>query len=222
MECGQNTSSALARPEKFFNTRMKQSMEVSREDLLLLIDRVKEGDREAFMVLTRAHQKSVFLVAFSFFHNREDALDIVQETFLRLYKKIHLFNRDKNFKNWLMQITKNLCIDHYRKNVKKDFLIDRDKRIEEMNISAREKAENHQDAPLKDVITNCLNKLTEKQRNIFMMKHYNDLEYREIAEILNIATGTVKSLHFKAVRNLRILMSPISPACFTCIPPHAL
>jgi RNA polymerase sigma-70 factor (ECF subfamily) len=208
MECGQNTSSALARPEKFFNTRMKQSMEASREDLLLLIDRVKEGDREAFMALTRAHQKSVFLVAFSFFHNREDALDIVQETFLRLYKKIHLFNRDKNFKNWLMQITKNLCIDHYRKNAKKDFLIDRDKRVEEMNISAREKVENHQDAPLKDVITSCLNQLTEKQRNIFMMKHYNDLEYREIAEILNIAMGTVKSLHFKAVRNLRVLMSP--------------
>lgn len=68
-------------PEKF---KMEEKREVEHEDVYILVDKIKEGDREAFMTLTRLYQKKVFLLAFSFFRNKEDALDIVQETFLRL------------------------------------------------------------------------------------------------------------------------------------------
>jgi len=207
MEYVQNGSIALAGTERSDCIGMKQNRKEGLDDLQL-IDRVKRGDREAFMVLTELYQRSVFLTAFSFFRNREDALDIVQETFLRLYQKIHLFQKDRNFKNWLLQIAKNICIDHYRKNTKRDLSMERNHSIEEMNIPGGIKEGNNQDAPMREAINSCLNKLTEKQRCIFMLKHYNDLEYREIAEIMDVALGTVKSLHFKAVRNLRVLMSP--------------
>ena len=59
-----------------------------------------------------------------------------------------------------------------------------------------------------DIFDDCIKRLSEKQRLVFVMKHYNDLKYHEIAEVLDIALGTVKSLHFKAVRNLRTLVNP--------------
>lgn len=177
-------------------------------DIHALVDRVKEGEREAFMILTRLYQKKIFSVAYSFFRNKEDALDIVQETFLRSYQKIHLFNKGKSYQNWLIQIAKNLCIDHYRKHYRRENEFNRDVGVEEMNLSDESDTDPHRDSDLKAVLDIGLKRLTEKQRMIFVMKHYNGLKYREIAEILNVALGTVKSLHFKAVQNLKTHMTP--------------
>jgi RNA polymerase sigma-70 factor (ECF subfamily) len=172
------------------------------------VDKIKEGDREAFMTLTRLYQKKVFLLAYSFFRNREDALDIVQETFLRLYEKVRMFQRGKNFQNWLLQISKNLCIDYYRKNYSKSKEWDRSKPIDEMNLPAQNSYDPLSSSDLREIISTCLKKLAEKQKMIFVMRHYNQLKYREIAQILDIPMGTAKSLHFKAVQNLRGLMAP--------------
>jgi RNA polymerase sigma-70 factor (ECF subfamily) len=178
------------------------------EDIDTLIERIKKGDREAFMTVTSLYQKKVFLLAFSFFHNREDALDIVQETFLRLYQKVHLFRKGQNFQNWLLQIAKNLCIDYHRKNYSKSKEYNREKPIEEMNLALSDEKDPYLSSDLKGIFSECVKKLATKQRLIFVMKHYNQLEYQEIAQILGIALGTVKSLHFKAVQNMRGLVAP--------------
>jgi RNA polymerase sigma-70 factor (ECF subfamily) len=177
-------------------------------DIYALLERIKKDDREAFTELVSLYQKRIFLLAFSFFHNREDAMDIVQETFMRLYQRIHTFREGQNFKSWIFQVAKNLCIDHYRKNhgKRKEWGIEKD--IEEMNLSSPNSDNSHQALDLRMIFSRCLEKLAEKQRMVFVLKHYNQLKYREIAQVLNIAPGTVKSLHFKAVRNLRGLISP--------------
>jgi len=192
-------------PEKF---KMEEKREVEHEDIYILVDKIKEGDREAFMTLTSLYQKKVFLLAYSFFRNKEDALDIVQETFLRLYEKVRMFQRGKNFQNWLLQITKNLCVDYYRKNYSKSKEWDRSKPIDEMNLPVQNSYDPLGSSDLREIISTCLKKLAEKQRMIFVMKHYNQFKYREIAQILDISLGTAKSLHFKAVQNLRGLMAP--------------
>ncbi|UCE43123.1 MAG: RNA polymerase sigma factor [Candidatus Aminicenantes bacterium] len=173
-----------------------------------LVQRVQNEDREAFMVLTQLYQRKVFQLAYSYFHNREDAMDIVQETFLRFYQKAHMFQKGKNFQNWLLQIAKNICIDYYRKHHKRDNEWRRDENIEKVRTPSNESSHHDPSSDIKDIFSRCLVKLSDKQRMIFVMKHYNHLHYSEIASILNIALGTVKSLHFKAVRNLRTLMSP--------------
>ncbi len=178
------------------------------EDIYALIEKIKEGDREAFMTLTSLYQKKVFLLAYSFFRNREDALDIVQETFLRLYQKIALFRRGENFQNWLLQIAKNLCIDLYRKDYGKNKELQSGTPVEEMNISSQDSPDPYLSSDMKRIFSTCIKKLAERQRMIFVMKHYNQLKYKEIAQILNISLGTVKSLHFKAVQNLRGLVAP--------------
>jgi RNA polymerase sigma-70 factor (ECF subfamily) len=177
-------------------------------DVYVLLESIKRGDREAFMELTRLYQKRIFLLAFSFFHNREDAMDIVQETFLRLYQKLHSFREGKNFQNWIFQIAKNLCIDHYRKNHSKRKAWATDKSVEEMSLSSQNGHDPNRASDLKEIFSRCLERLAEKQRMVFVLKHYNQLKYKEIAQVLNISQGTVKSLHFKAVRNLRGIISP--------------
>ena len=173
-----------------------------------LVERIKKGDREAFMTVSRYYQRKIFLLAYSYLRNKEDALDVVQETFLRLYQKAHLFRRGKNFQNWLLQMAKNICIDTYRKSHSKSNEFRSEKSIDEINPPASQGGNDHISSDLKEIFSRCLEKLSEKQRMIFVMKHYNHLQYREIAQVLDIAVGTVKSLHFKAVRNLRTLMSP--------------
>lgn len=187
---------------------MEQERAKENEDIYALVEKIKEGDREAFMRITQLYQKKVFLLAYSFFQNKDDAMDIVQETFLRLYQKVNLFQKEKNFQSWLLQIAKNLCIDYYRKHHSKNAKFDREVPIEEMNLPAQDSQQCYLSSDLKDVFSSCLNKLAERQRMIFVMKHYNQHKYSEIAQILNISMGTVKSLHFKAVQNLRGLMSP--------------
>jgi len=192
-------------PEKL---KMEEKKEVEHEDVYTLVEKIKEGDREAFMTLTSLYQKKVFLLAFSFFRNKEDALDIVQETFLRFYEKVKMFQRGKNFQNWLLQIAKNLCIDYYRKNYRKTKELDRNIPVDEMNLPIQEGHDPYRSSDLRGIISTCLTKLAERQRMIFVMKQYNQLKYREIAQILDISLGTAKSLHFKAVQNLRGLMAP--------------
>ena len=187
---------------------MEQENVREHDDIYTLVEKVKEGDREAFMRVTQLYQKKVFLLAYSFFQNKEDAMDIVQETFMRFYQKANLFQKGKNFQSWLLQIAKNLCIDYHRKHHSKETKFDREVPIDEMNLPAQNSQACYLSSDLKVIFSSCLDKLAERQRMIFVMKHYNQHKYREIAQILNISLGTVKSLHFKAVQNLRALMSP--------------
>jgi RNA polymerase sigma-70 factor (ECF subfamily) len=187
---------------------MQTQNKIQRDEINNLVERVQKQDREAFMLLTQLYQRKVFQLAYSFFHNKEDALDIVQETFLRFYQKAHMFQRGKNFQNWILQLAKNICIDYYRKHHKRDKEWRQEENIEQVNPVSTASSHHDPSSDIKEIFSRCLEKLSDKQRMIFVMKHYNHLHYREIAQILDIALGTVKSLHFKAVRNLRSHMSP--------------
>ena len=187
---------------------METGQQANNGEVYLLFEKIKNGDREAFVTMTRLYQRKVFALAYSFFRNKEDALDIVQETFLRVYQKIEQFKKGRNFQNWLLQITKNLCIDFYRKRQNKDHYLNEGMDISELNVRDPQAEETHNASDINRILSNCIKRLSEKQRMVFVMKQYNQLEYSEIAQILNVATGTVKSLHFKATQNLRTLASP--------------
>ncbi len=179
----------------------------------LLADYVRTGpqgaaDAEAFKELVRTFQQKVFQLAFGFFHNREDAMDIVQETFMRLHQKIDTYKTGYNLQGWVMQIAKNLCVDYFRKNYRRRRALDSGKSLDELQIPAEENTSADRAAELKDLLSRSVQKLADKQRTIFIMRHYNQFQVEEIARMLNISPGTVKSLHFKAVQNLRGRLSP--------------
>lgn len=187
---------------------MQRPAQEVQSDVFLLVEKIKNGDREAFVTLTRRYQRKVFALAYSFFGNTEDALDIVQETFLRLYQKVHMFKKGRNFQSWLLQIAKNICIDVYRKQHRKNQPPEFERQRVEMDPVDAESSDGYSRQDLQRIFSSCLQKLTDKQRMVFLMKHTNELKYSEIAQILEIAPGTVKSLHFKAVQNMRALAGP--------------
>jgi len=172
-----------------------------------LVQRVRSGEREAFVALTRLYQKKVFILAYSFFRNKEDAIDLVQDVFLRVYEKIDSYQEGRNFEAWLLQVAKNLCIDRYRKTRSRREM-ESDARVDELPLADERSPDSIRASDLKDILAKSVDCLAERQKTIFLMRHVNQMGNEEIARVLNISTGTVKSLHFKAIRKLRILISP--------------
>lgn len=185
---------------------MEQNQRTVELQVEHLVDRIKNGDREAFMKIVAAYQQKIFVLAYSLVRNREDALDLVQEVFLRLYEKVHSYRPGESFQAWLMQIARNLSIDFLRrsKTRKKDSLDGLDLDRADLAID-REDPDRFQTGEL---IRRAVLALPEKQRLVFILHHFDELKYEEIAERLGIALGTVKSLHFKAIQNLRKALSP--------------
>jgi len=188
---------------------MKRESTDEYVDIQSLLRKIKQGDQEAFQMLVRCYQKKVFLLAYSYLRNKEDAMDIVQEAFLRLHQKIDLYREERNFQNWLLQLTRNICIDYYRKSYGKRGGRYLHENIDAVNLADDSDHERIYSGDLKRIFSECIDRLSERQRMVFVMKHFNHLEYKEIAQILDIALGTVKSLHFKAVQNMKALMAPM-------------
>jgi RNA polymerase sigma-70 factor (ECF subfamily) len=173
-----------------------------------LLERIQQGDREAFMTIIRLYQQKVFVMAYSILRNREDALDAVQETFLRLYQKAGLYKPGNSFQGWLLQMAKNISIDSYRKHQKKRQEWETSKPLEEIPVAVEDRASDSAASDLRVAFARSVEKLAERQKMVFVMRHYNELQFNEISETMRISVGTAKSLHFKAVRNLRKWLTP--------------
>jgi len=175
----------------------------------ILIDRFTSGDTNAFQELVERYKKKVYYLAYDITGNHHEAEDISQEVFIKVFRSLNTFRRDAKMSSWLYQITVNASIDSLRKKSSKL----------ETSIDTLEKA-GVQDNPLggstdldpersaesllfQRHISQALQKVSPKERSVFVMRHYNDLKIREIAEILNISTGTVKALLFRAIKKLR-------------------
>jgi RNA polymerase sigma-70 factor (ECF subfamily) len=173
-----------------------------------LLERVRDGDREAFRTLVSLYQQKVFVTAFSILRDKEDALDAVQETFLRLHQKSASYRPGHNFQGWLLQIARNVSIDYYRKHRQKRKEWETSQPLDEIPVSVEDRAADSRDSDLRSAFSRCVDRLAAKQKTVFMMRHYNELQFNEISAALRISTGTAKSLHFKAVQNLRKWLIP--------------
>jgi len=182
-----------------------------------LIRQVQQGDHDAFTELVALYQRKVFKLAFGFFQDKDDAMEIVQETFLRVYEKIHRFEHSDTdsptaFKNWVYRIAYRLCVDFYRKFKKKKT---DDRELYEFYENRDRETTNPESQMdrlhFKHTLRKCVKNLSKRQQMIFMLKQYSDLKHEEISRILNISVGTVKSQYHRAVKNLgkRLLRAPV-------------
>lgn len=172
-----------------------------------LIRQVKAGHQWAFTQLVSVYQKQVFRLAYGFFRDRDDAMEIVQETFLRVYQKLDGFDENDGrtqFKNWVFRIAQNLCIDFYRKfrkqkaDMKDIYEFDENTRGEDTHPEDKLDRETFRRNLEESVI-----KLPRRQKEVFMLKHYNGLKHHEVGEILELSVGTVKSLYHRAIQHLK-------------------
>lgn len=164
-----------------------------------LIKQIKNGDERAFEQLLSAYEKKVYNMAYRTCQNPQDAMDITQEVFLRVFRSIKGFKEESSFSTWLYRIATNLCIDFARRSAKNNAIsltvYDEDGAGTEMEIADStytpevylEKME------LRREIKKGLLALSPEHRHIIILRDINGLSYLEIAEILELEEGTVKS-----------------------------
>ena len=158
-----------------------------------LIRAAQRGDQDAFEQLVRAHDQSVLRLAMNLLRSPEDARDVYQEAFLRVYRSIDSFRFDCSFHTWLYRIVTNVCLDQLRKrSVRKkesavvetsDGPLDRMETFEEETAHANPER-TLWNRELKQRIENALHLLTPRERMVFELRHYQGLRLRNIGEVL--------------------------------------
>ena len=169
------------------------------QDERIVIQRVIDGDKNAFEDLVLANQKNVYNLALKMTKNDEDALDISQEAFIKAYRNLGNFRGESKFSVWLYRLTYNICIDFLRKK-SKEKVISLDFEDDSGDASPIE-IPDVRDLPedsmirreVRKTVSESLSELPQKHREILIMREINGMSYEEISEILMVSVGTVKS-----------------------------
>src|SRR5207342_2727405 len=160
-----------------------------------LIERCLSGDQQAWEQIVRQHWRKVFNVAYKFVAKHDEAEDLTQDIFLKIFKSLDTFDRRANFQTWLISVSRNLCIDHYRSVRKERETIDRDVDAGQLTPAApgpspmaaleqRDRVE---------LLREALVKLPPALRTAVVMRDIQEHTYQEIADTLDLPEGTVKS-----------------------------
>jgi len=188
-----------------------------------LVRNSQAGDRLAFEELVRRYDREVLRLAMNLVHRSEDARDIYQESFLRVYRNLHRFRFECSFYTWLYRIVTNVALDHLRRRTSRredqapgptgeaeteagtrDFF---DRQPEQRASSNPERQLLGQE--LGQHIAVALDRLSPRERMVFELKHYQGLKLRVIGDMLGTSEETVKNSLFRATRKLRARLEAI-------------
>ncbi len=160
-----------------------------------LIERCLKGDQAAWDQIVRQHWRKVFNLAYKFVGRHDEAEDLTQDIFLKIFKALHTFDRRANFQTWLISISRNLCIDHYRSVRKERETMARDVDASELTPVSRERGPHTQleQLDLKHLIRLALAELPPTLRQAVVLRDLQEFSYQEIADQLGLPEGTVKS-----------------------------
>jgi len=160
-----------------------------------LIERCLIGDQAAWETVVRQNWRKVFNVAYKFVGKHDEAEDLTQDIFLKIFKALASFDRRANFQTWIISISRNLCIDHYRSVRKERQTIAREVDAGELQPVSLDRgpyaAAEHQD--LRVLLRQALQMLPVTLRTAVVLRDLQELSYQEIAERLGLPEGTVKS-----------------------------
>lgn len=172
-----------------------------------LVRLAREGDREALRILFDQNKDKIFALAYHYTKNSQDAEDILQDTFIKAFRSLPRFNLQNGtrFSPWLYRIGINSSIDHLRrsKSVKKHHAEVGNLENISSDDSNSDPALIQQKSELREKIDQTLKTLSDQQRMVFILKHYQQLTIREIAEHLSITEGGVKKQLFRAVNSMK-------------------
>lgn len=173
-----------------------------------LVRRCKEGDRQAFRELVERYQRKTVAIALGMLHDREDALEVSQEAFAKVFTNIQQFKEEASFYTWLYRIVVNLAIDRQRQKNRQPLLLEDDQgEGDSGGIRATPAAtsvdpyEQVKDKELGDRIRAAIAELTPAHKAVILLREVEGLSYEEISEILQCSRGTVMSrLHYARKR----------------------
>jgi RNA polymerase sigma-70 factor (ECF subfamily) len=160
-----------------------------------VIQRCLDGDQAAWDEIVRLHWRRVFNIAYKFVGRHDLAEELTQDVFLKLFKSLDTFDRRANFQTWLISVSRNLCIDHYRSVRKERETMNRDVDPSELTPVATTRSP-HVELEQRDrvqLLRAALDKLAPSLRTAVMLRDIQELSYQEIADRLRLPEGTVKS-----------------------------
>lgn len=157
-----------------------------------LVTRARSGDMAAFEELVRRYRNEVYALSMHFLHDREEAWDVSQEVFVKVYRSLWRFRGDSSFKTWLMRVTANHCKDRFKKRRLDTVAFfdgqEADAPSPILNPDQRVEAEE-----LGKAIDQAVAALPHKHRTAFVLREYEGMSYQEMAEVMQCSLGTVMS-----------------------------
>ena len=178
-------------------------------DELILVERAKQGDKTAFREIVELHKRGVYYLAYDLTGNREDAEDVSQEVFVKVFRSLDKFRGDSKFGTWIYRITVNTC---YSLKSKKSYSEMRTKENIEELVDLNENRIEHSFANperitesgfIQKSIEKAMKKLSTKEKAVFVLRNFNELTFEEIVKVLKVKPSTVRSLNFRALKKLR-------------------
>lgn len=161
-----------------------------------IVKKAIKGNDKAFIILMNQCKEQIYRTAFAYVKEEETALDIVQEVVCKAYKSIENLREPKFFNTWIMRIAINISTGFYNKK-NKIVCMEQDELISKMDI----KHDTNHDERL--FLMESLDKLQDKYKKIIILKYFDDLTFKDIAEILNMSENTVKTNLYKGLSILR-------------------
>ncbi len=173
-----------------------------------IISKTLSGDVNAFEGLVVEYEKNVYNLALRMLKNAEDAADISQDAFIKAYNSLSSFRGDSKFSVWLYRIVSNLCLDYLRRQnrrpTKSLSVEDNDGESTELEIPDEEQSPEKllERKTTREAVRRGLDELNTEQREILLLREIQGFSYDEIADVLNLESGTVKSRIFRARKKL--------------------
>ncbi len=180
-----------------------------------LIDRVMDGDQASYGLLVQRYQSKIFAVAYGVLRHREDAREVAQEAFIKAYRNLPSFRRDSSFYTWIYRITVNLAIDFQRKAHRKRETTFEDVKLgpDEINSTAGRPTgspgQKLEEKQLGEAIRGAIEQLPADQRTAIILREVQGLSYKEIAETMGCAEGTVMSRLYYARKKLQEMLAHV-------------
>lgn len=182
-------------------------MEQGRLETLLA--RARRSDPDALGAIVEAYSRRVYGLLYRLTRSRDAADDLVQETFLRMVRTIVRYEDSGKFEAWLFRIAANLARDHARRGRRRgsvaslDGKLDADVTDQLLSVSAREPPEPAADDEESRRLERCLDRLSPQDREVLLLRHFSELSFKEIAEILGVPLGTALARAHRALERLR-------------------
>ena len=179
-------------------------METEADDEL--IERYRNGDREAFAALVVRYQRPVYNAAWWVLRNAEDASDVAQSVFLKVAERLDDYDPQYRFFSWLYRIAVNEALSVLRRGGHEEPL---DDEIDVAGPDGDDPERHASDAELTARVRNAVMRMSTNDRTVLMLRHFSDLSYLEIAQVLDLDEKTVKSRLFEARQRLRGLLADL-------------
>jgi RNA polymerase sigma-70 factor (ECF subfamily) len=180
-----------------------------------LVAASQAGDMIAFEELVARHRDKIYARAFSMMRNEEEAIDLSQEAWVKAWQRLKQFQGDSSFATWMTRIVINLCLDQLRrqKRTRAESIEQLDEELggveRQMPVVATNPSEGLERSELRKRIDKAMNQLSYEHRTVLILHEFEEMEYKQIAKVMNCSIGTVMSRLFYARRRLASLLQSL-------------